>query len=166
MKKRISLLFFALLFTVCGIYNFSDAQDEQQVITDMIASIDAGKPVDGQPEAGGISAGEFRALQETHKLYLLIGIIAGTPFLLLLTLFFIRNSSYSSATNIVNGAGLVLVIQATVFIAVYAPTTEQLTAPIGILGAITGYLFGQADRRKTGNTDNRSESQRSASAGS
>jgi len=47
----------------------------------------------------------------------------------------------------VNAIGLVLVIEGTMFITVSALTSEQLTAPIGILGAIAGYLFGSAKRK-------------------
>jgi len=49
-----------------------------------------------------------------------------------------------TATHIVNGGGLVLVIQAILFVAIASPTTEQLTSAIGALGAIAGYLFGRA----------------------
>jgi len=47
----------------------------------------------------------------------------------------------------VSAVGLVLVIEGTMFVGVSAQTNEQLTAPICILGAIAGYLFGAAKRR-------------------
>lgn len=44
--------------------------------------------------------------------------------------------------TIVNGSGMVLVIYATVMVVIIAKAEQQLTAAIGILGAIVGYLFG------------------------
>jgi len=53
---------------------------------------------------------------------------------------------------LIHAIGLVLVIEETMFIAVSAITTEQLIAPIGILGAIAGYLFGSAKSKATEKT--------------
>ncbi|GAB4251452.1 MULTISPECIES: hypothetical protein [Deferrisoma] len=51
-----------------------------------------------------------------------------------------------STALILNAAGLVLVVFATVFIVVLADAEQQLTAAMGILGAIVGYLFGSMRR--------------------
>jgi hypothetical protein len=48
--------------------------------------------------------------------------------------------------DIVHGSGLVLVVFATVLVVTMAETEQQLTAAIGILGAIVGYLFGSTSR--------------------
>jgi ABC-type uncharacterized transport system permease subunit len=69
---------------------------------------------------------------------------------LLIMLFFIRTNIDHTADELVRASGLVLVIFGTLFMAVYASTADQLTAPIGILGAIVGYLFGSAQRRAPG----------------
>ncbi len=86
-------------------------------------------------------------LQEKHRMQLLLAIVVSTPILLALALFFLKKTPDCSGENLVNAVGLVLVVEGTMFIAVSAITTEQLTAPIGILGAIAGYLFGSAKRR-------------------
>ena len=96
---------------------------------------------------------EFIMLQEKHRMLLLIAIVVSTPVLLALVLFFLKKAPDCSGDSLVHAIGLVLVIEGTMFIAVSAITTEQLTAPIGILGAIAGYLFGSAKRKamtKTG----------------
>jgi len=90
---------------------------------------------------------EYRMLQEKHRMWLLIAIVVSTPVILALVLFCLKSKSDCHGESLVNAIGLVLVIEGTMFIAVSAVTTEQLTAPIGILGAIAGYLFGSAKRR-------------------
>lgn len=90
---------------------------------------------------------EYRILQERNRMNLLIAIIISTPILLVIVLFCLKNSPRCSEESMVSSVGLVLVIEGTMFIGVSAQTNEQLTAPIGILGAIAGYLFGAAKRR-------------------
>lgn len=93
--------------------------------------------------------GDLILLQEKHRMFLLLAIVVSTPILLALVLFFLKKAPNSSGDSLVHAIGLVLVIEGTMFIAVSAITTEQLTAPIGILGAIAGYLFGSAKRKAT-----------------
>ena len=91
----------------------------------------------------------FRWLQEQDKRSELIGLVVAMILALLIVLFFIRKNVDHTAEQVVRACGLVLVIFGTLFISVYASTADQLTAPIGILGAIAGYLFGSAQRRTT-----------------
>ncbi|MEA3467129.1 MAG: hypothetical protein U9R57_02770 [Thermodesulfobacteriota bacterium] len=86
-------------------------------------------------------------LQERNRMWLLIGIICSTPVILGMVLFCLKTLEHCSEDSLVNAIGLVLVIEGTMFIAVSAITSEQLTAPIGILGAIVGYLFGSSKRK-------------------
>ncbi len=90
---------------------------------------------------------ELIILQEENRMWLLIGIICSTPVILGMVLFCLKTLDHCSEESLVNAIGLVLVIEGTMFIAVSALTSEQLTAPIGILGAIAGYLFGSARRK-------------------
>jgi hypothetical protein len=91
--------------------------------------------------------GDLLLLQEKHRMQLLLAIVVSTPILLVLALFFLKKTPDCTGESLVSAVGLVLVVEGTMFIAVSAITTEQLTAPIGILGAIAGYLFGAAKRR-------------------
>ncbi len=97
-------------------------------------------------EQDRVTAAEFRVMQEKHKVYLLLGLLVVTPIFLFLELCYIKSTSYT-AENVVNGTGLVLIIQATLLVVIASPTSEQLTAAIGVLGAIAGYLFGSTRRQ-------------------
>lgn len=87
---------------------------------------------------------QFRLLQEQDKHMELFALIASMVLALSLILVAVRFCGRKAHASVVNGGGLVLIIFGTLFIAVYASTPDQLTAPIGILGAIAGYLFGSA----------------------
>ena len=52
-----------------------------------------------------------------------------------------------AAGDVVAASGLHLVVWGTLVLTIVADTTESLTAPIGVLGAVAGYLFGTAQRR-------------------
>lgn len=54
--------------------------------------------------------------------------------------------------QMVNGAGLTLIIFGTVFLAYTVNDKDQLIASVGILGAIAGYLFGTASGRSGAST--------------
>ncbi|VAW67003.1 hypothetical protein MNBD_GAMMA09-1461 [hydrothermal vent metagenome] len=61
---------------------------------------------------------------------------------LIIVLTFIRmNSGPCTSRDIVNASGLILIIFGTIILVLVVNTSEQLTAAIGILGAIAGYLF-------------------------
>ena len=93
-----------------------------------------------------IDESEYRKLQEENRIKLLIGIMILTCISLLMILVCMIRNEKCAPWNIVNASGLVLVIQATLFIVVASDTHEQLTAAIGVVGAIAGYLFGSASR--------------------
>lgn len=60
-------------------------------------------------------------------------------------LFFIRKTRHG-ADDIVHASGLVLIIFGTIIIVLMVDVEQQLTAAIGILGAIAGYIFGTMNR--------------------
>lgn len=62
---------------------------------------------------------------------------------LTIILYFLKQSEHT-AKDMVNAAGLTLIIFGTIILVLVASTSEQLTAAIGILGAIAGYLFRSA----------------------
>lgn len=94
---------------------------------------------------------KFRLLQERNRLWLLVALVGSTPILVALVLFFMKNNPNCSSEHLVTAVGLILVVEGTMFICVSAETHEELTAPIGILGAIAGYLFGSAKKRSEEN---------------
>lgn len=69
---------------------------------------------------------------------------------LALVLFRIGWKEVSAGRQIVNLTGLVLIIYGTIVLTLMAETEQQLTAAIGILGAVAGYLFGTIRAPETG----------------
>ncbi len=62
---------------------------------------------------------------------------------LTVVLYFLKHNEHS-AKDMVNATGLTLIIFGTIILVLVVSTSEQLTAAIGILGAIAGYLFRSA----------------------
>ncbi len=63
---------------------------------------------------------------------------------MLLVLWFLKQKDETTPKDIVNAAGLIVIVFSTIILVLVVDTTEQLTAAIGILGAIAGYLFRSA----------------------
>lgn len=105
--------------------------------------------IDTQAQADKF-AHEFRMQQESNKLYEIAILSALALVSLFIVLRFITAEAIYSASHIVNATGLVFIIFGTILLVLMADTDEQLTAPIGILGAVAGYLFGSINRGKSG----------------
>lgn len=90
---------------------------------------------------------EFRMTQESNKFgeALILGILALLS--LISALYFVSKTTHS-ATNVLTVSGLVLIVFGTIILVLLAPANEQLTAAVGILGAIVGYLFGSMEARE------------------
>lgn len=90
---------------------------------------------------------EWRMKREENKL-IECGVISGVALLsLYIVLSFIsrarQRETSSPSGEILLASGLILIIFATIFIVVVADVEQQLSASIGVLGAIAGYLFGR-----------------------
>lgn len=84
---------------------------------------------------------EYRMQQERNKVYevLILSVLAlGSLFL---ALRFLSAKSAYSGPHIVNATGLICIIFGTILLVIMAQSDQQLTAAVGILGAIAGYLF-------------------------
>lgn len=62
---------------------------------------------------------------------------------LIVALQFLKQKSYKPR-DVINITGLTLIIFGTIILVLVVDTSEQLTAAIGILGAVAGYLFRSA----------------------
>jgi thiol:disulfide interchange protein len=71
-------------------------------------------------------------------------VLLATPVILLIVLVAMRMGGIRSPEHIMLAAALVLVIQATLTVSLTAEGSDALSASMGILGAIAGYLFGRA----------------------
>jgi uncharacterized membrane protein HdeD (DUF308 family) len=67
---------------------------------------------------------------------------------LLLALIAIHKSGNRSAEPVVMTSGLILIVYGALAVTLVATTHEQLTTPIGVLGAMAGYLFGRSSLRR------------------
>jgi hypothetical protein len=91
-------------------------------------------------------------------------ILVATPIILLIVLVAIRMSGVRSPEHIMLAAALVLVIQATLTVSLTAEGSDSLSASMGILGAIAGYLFGRARQDATAPPPARTEAPAAAAA--
>lgn len=71
-------------------------------------------------------------------------VLLATPVILLIVLVALRVGGVRSPEHIMLAAALVLVIQATLTVSLTAEGSDALSASMGILGAIAGYLFGRS----------------------
>jgi hypothetical protein len=99
-------------------------------------------------QAGFTAEQRFKWLQEEHRQTQLMWLVIAMTVALVIVLFFQKANPQHTAESLVNSTGLVLVVFGTLYISECAITTEQLTAPMGILGAIAGYIFGSAQKRR------------------
>jgi membrane protease YdiL (CAAX protease family) len=128
-----------------GLRVMAEETSSKASIQDILKTVEQGREQQGQPSTDTALV-QYRIMQEKHRLLSAIFIAVVTVVCLGLVLGFMARSNTFTATNIVNASGLVLVIQAILFVAVCSSTSEQLTSAIGAFGAIAGYLFGRATR--------------------
>lgn len=89
---------------------------------------------------------EYKMEQERNKLYD-VGILSLVTLSSLLFVVYVitRKERYSSEA-IVNVTGLIFIVYGTIVLTLMVDTDQQLTAAMGILGAVAGYLFGTSRR--------------------
>ncbi len=85
-------------------------------------------------------------LIEANKRY--VEIIASLYAFSLIIIIILMRITDHHAKDIVTIVGLVSVIFATLLLVLMIADTQQLIAPIGIFGAIAGYLFGAAPKKE------------------
>lgn len=71
-----------------------------------------------------------------------MALIVAVPLTVGILLWALMRHKHASTVDLINGAGLVLIIFAIIFVVVVADNEQQLTTSIGVLGTIAGYLFG------------------------
>ncbi len=73
---------------------------------------------------------------------------------ILIVLYFLKMRTDSTSSDIVHAAGLPLIVFGTIILVLIVDTSEQLTAAIGIMGAIAGYLFRSVQGSDKGSNQN------------
>lgn len=127
-----------------------------QGVEDLIRQLDfQNAPRAGQEEGGPVATTvseadrlthEFQMTREQNRLYECLVLSVSLIVSLLIILRFIVSTPGYSAIHIVNASALVFIIFGTIFLVILADAEAQLTASMGILGAIAGYLFGTMRR--------------------
>lgn len=92
---------------------------------------------------------EHSVLVEENKVKEAIALCILAFVSLVAVLYFLTKHESHPGPYIVNATALIFIIFGTITLVVIAQTEEQLTAAIGILGGVAGYLFGSM-RRKEG----------------
>lgn len=111
--------------------------------------IQAGAEKVGQATEASTDQAGYNALQlqiESNRSLLMHSLIIAAVVSLVVVLGFVTYIGPKGPDSLVTASGLVLVIYSTMIVVVFARSSEQLTAPIGVLGAIAGYLFGKATK--------------------
>lgn len=85
---------------------------------------------------------QLRMKQEDVELYECVLLSALALISLLIVLRYMKNETRFTASHVVNAAGLIFIIFGTILLVIMAATEQQLTAAMGILGGVAGYLFG------------------------
>jgi 5-bromo-4-chloroindolyl phosphate hydrolysis protein len=85
-----------------------------------------------------------------HYVFITAGMYA---FSLIIIIMLMRMTPEHQANDLVTIIGLVSVIFGSILIVLVVDTSDALTAPMGILGAIAGYLFGVGSSHKKENPE-------------
>ncbi len=87
---------------------------------------------------------EYRLAQEEYAYWevMILAIMAVVSLTIVLT--FMKLNGTCKPRDMVTTAGLILIIFSTIILVLVADSQEQISAAIGVLGAIAGYLFGSA----------------------
>jgi hypothetical protein len=83
----------------------------------------------------------FKMLQETNKVYEIVILASLALISLFIVLYFLTAKTAYSGAHIVNASGLICIIWGTILLVLMAQSDQQMTAAVGILGAVAGYLF-------------------------
>jgi hypothetical protein len=85
---------------------------------------------------------EYRIAQQRYRFYEVILLSFVAVITLMIVLWFMRDNPKCQPRDMVNSTGLILVIFSTIIVILLADVEVQLTAAMGVLGGIAGYLFG------------------------
>ena len=89
---------------------------------------------------------------ETYRTWtragIVVALVVGLIAVLSVILWVIRKMSGYTVRDLLNVTGLVLIVFAISFAVVVTDTTEALSASIGVLGTIAGYLFGSLKKEQ------------------
>ncbi len=152
MKAIAAALILAFLAAPAGARH-AFAQQTTPNASELIREIKESAPPPAAPQAAPAAApseaaeyGTYRIEEEKSRRTLILALIGAGVVSLAIVLGFLKLIGTKNSATMVTATGLVLVVYATVLVVMIAKAEQQLTAAIGILGAIAGYLFGTATK--------------------
>ncbi|SER08282.1 hypothetical protein SAMN05421690_10083 [Nitrosomonas sp. Nm51] len=150
--KTLTLFFFLLIIASAaaaqGIESESTEKNGAAELEDLAFDrvfdkiiLEESTPAAGTPD----SVNSIRHVRVVNEFYYVIILSVMCLLSLSIVLYFLLKLKKDAQPNdIVSGAGLILIVFGTIILVLIVDTSEQLTAAIGILGAIAGYLFRTA----------------------
>lgn len=150
MSKRFVCILFACLAAVAWPAHAVEKSVVEQIAQEAAVQIQEQPKAMRQPMAAvpnGMPEAEryyhdLRLEQERNKLIEVVILCLLTLISLVIVLSFLAKSPGFSSSDMVNATGLIFIISGTIILVIMADTEQQLTAAMGILGAVAGYLFG------------------------
>ena len=135
--RNILLLITLLMFVGTSVYSEENSGDQVHKTIDEFAY---GKIVARQQPTVDTTA-DVLAMQIKANIQFVQVTAALYAFSLIIIIVFMWDKKHQSK-DIVTMVGMVSVIFGAILLVLMVGSTDQLTAPMGILGAIAGYLFG------------------------
>jgi len=144
MKTIIQKIILLLTMTILlGTIVYTEENNSDPTVHNLLEDLIKHKPPIQESDQAGI---ERVMLIKANILN--VQIIAGLYAFSLIIIIFLMKITAHHAKDIVTIVGLVSVIFGTLLLVLMIGDTEQMTAPIGIFGAIAGYLFGSAQKKE------------------
>ena len=133
-KLLISIIFIMMLSIAHSQIDeiLADVQSKEQVLSDVVIQTESPQPVIKQTTS--------RLHESYYRFYLALAILIGSPLSLFVILKFLPKND-KSTDEVVTISGLVMVIYGTLFIVTATISSEALTASIGLLAAVGGYVL-------------------------
>jgi hypothetical protein len=151
--KNILLLFILFLLPLNTLYASVDSNNtnkQEQIQTDDDISLTEQafdfKQV-AKPELQYNNSVQLAVIKNAYNYVVIIAVLYVVSLIIITIL--IINTPKHHARDIVTTIGLVTVIFGSILLAMVVDTDQALTAPMGILGAIAGYLFGSAQKKES-----------------
>ena len=140
MKKIIGeiLVLMALVSLPSGLL-YAAADENISMIEDEFDYSNVPKQVQSESDSA-----QLAVIENTYRYVVITAILYA--FTLVIITILMKITPQHQAKDIVTVVGLVSVIFGAILLVLVVDTSDALTAPMGILGAIAGYLFGRSQK--------------------
>ena len=140
MKKIIEqILLLMVLVTLPSGTLYAAADDNISTFEDEFDYSNVPKQVQSESDSA-----QLAVIENTYRYVVITAILYA--FTLVIITILMKITPQHQAKDIVTVVGLVSVIFGAILLVLVVDTSDALTAPMGILGAIAGYLFGRSQK--------------------